>query len=116
MPQYLTLRVLRSGRVIFREGAAGEEFFIILKGLVSVTSEHNGNLVQVATLQQGDFFGELALIEAGALRRATCICKEECHLAVLHKDVFAKCAADPLEDYQHVPWRGGEDHHPLAAQ
>jgi CRP-like cAMP-binding protein len=83
--------VLRAGKVIFKEGETGEEFFVILKGLVSVTSAHNGNTVQIATLQPGDFFGELALIETGAVRRATCVCKEECHLAVLHKRVFAKC-------------------------
>ena len=53
------LRV-QAGEVILREGRLGRELFVILEGTATVTRE--GRVVNVRS--QGDYFGELAAIEA----------------------------------------------------
>lgn len=82
-------RQLPSGATIIRQGDVGEEFFVVLRGVVTViVRDQNGVENQVAELGEGASFGELALSEPCNLRRATCICKEECSFAVIHKRVY----------------------------
>ena len=40
---------------------------------------------EVATLEEGQHFGELALIKIGKKRSATVITKDDCHFAILDK-------------------------------
>jgi CRP-like cAMP-binding protein len=47
------------GTVLCKEGSRGREFFVIVDGEVTVTRAQK----QVATLGNGDFFGEIALLE-----------------------------------------------------
>jgi CRP-like cAMP-binding protein len=51
---------IQSGEVILREGRLGRELFVILEGTATVTRE--GRVVNI--LGTGDYFGELAAIEA----------------------------------------------------
>jgi CRP-like cAMP-binding protein len=51
---------IQAGEVILREGRLGRELFVILDGTATVT--RNGRVVNI--LQTGDYFGELAAIEA----------------------------------------------------
>ena len=51
---------IQAGEVIFREGRLGRELFVILEGTATVTRE--GHVVNI--LHAGDYFGELAAIEA----------------------------------------------------
>ena len=92
--QQLEHRQLPSGATIIRQGDVGEEFFVVLRGVVTViVRDQNGVENQVAELGEGASFGELALSEPCNLRRATCICKEECSFAVIHKHVYDECAS-----------------------
>lgn len=50
---------VEAGHTLVREGEHGEEFFIVLHGKVSVSCQGK----EVATLGEGDFFGELALFD-----------------------------------------------------
>ena len=50
---------IQAGEVILREGRLGREFFVILEGTATVTRGHVVNI-----LHAGDYFGELAAIEA----------------------------------------------------
>ncbi|MDX2253937.1 MAG: mechanosensitive ion channel [Pseudanabaenaceae cyanobacterium bins.39] len=47
-------------QLICREGEPSEEFFIILSGVVEVFSEKNNQAI--ATLTEGEFFGEISLL------------------------------------------------------
>jgi CRP/FNR family transcriptional regulator, cyclic AMP receptor protein len=51
---------IQAGEVILREGRLGRELFVILEGTATVTRA--GRVVNI--LQAGDYFGELAAIEA----------------------------------------------------
>jgi CRP/FNR family transcriptional regulator, cyclic AMP receptor protein len=51
---------IQAGEVILREGRLGRELFVILEGTATVTREER----VVNILHAGDYFGELAAIEA----------------------------------------------------
>jgi CRP-like cAMP-binding protein len=78
-----------AGHVLMREGAIGEEFFIILAGQVEV--QRGGTVIR--TLGPGDFLGEISLIDHGP-RSATATCISACRLLVLAHREFNTLLAD----------------------
>ncbi len=84
------------GHILIRQGDAGHEFFVLLRGQVSiekVTTE--GDCYKVAVLN-GDHhaaFGEGGLIE-GEARSATVTCDSEVECLVLHRDEFNQFAVE----------------------
>jgi ATP-binding cassette subfamily B protein len=53
-----------SGETVFSEGDPGDKFYIVVRGKVSVTrAGPDQQPVQLNVLQDGDYFGEIALIE-----------------------------------------------------
>ena len=67
-----------AGATLVEEGAAGREFFIVLSGEVSV--QVGGK--EVAVLKEGEWFGELAIIDP-APRDATVSALSPCELLVI---------------------------------
>ena len=49
---------VRQGKVLIREGALGQEFFILLDGKVEVSRKGK----KLATRGKGEFYGEIALV------------------------------------------------------
>jgi CRP-like cAMP-binding protein len=72
------------GKVLTREGATGGEFFIVLEGTVRI--ERGGS--EINRLGEGDFLGEIALIDQGK-RTATAIADGPVRLMVLTTSGFA---------------------------
>jgi putative ABC transport system ATP-binding protein len=72
-----------AGDVIIREGDPGDDFFLISDGNVDVIRQDH----EVATLGQGDFFGEAALI-TGEPRNATVVARTDLETYVLGKTDF----------------------------
>ncbi|OYV91090.1 MAG: hypothetical protein B7Z68_10995 [Acidobacteria bacterium 21-70-11] len=62
-----------AGSVIFREGDLGREMFIIQKGHVRISLSVGDHEQEVAVLEKGDFFGEMALLEQSPARSATAV-------------------------------------------
>jgi ATP-binding cassette, subfamily B, bacterial len=55
-----------AGRTVIQEGEWGDRFYIIVRGKVSVTTlGPNQQPVQIRHWQDGDYFGEIALLEGG---------------------------------------------------
>jgi CRP/FNR family transcriptional regulator, cyclic AMP receptor protein len=71
------------GQALCREGEPGQEFFVLEAGQVAVSVGGE----QVATLRAGDFFGELALLDAGP-RNATVTADGDVSVLVLTRQEF----------------------------
>src|SRR5579862_3811973 len=71
------------GTVLTRQGASGSEFFLISKGRVRCLIDGK----EVAVLETGDFFGEMALLDKGP-RHATVIADGPVDLLVLDAREF----------------------------
>jgi ATP-binding cassette subfamily B protein len=75
-------------RVVIREGTRGNRFYLIARGQVSVhKSAPDGTEVKVATLEDGDYFGEIALVR-NVPRVATVRTITPCVMLTLHRDIF----------------------------
>jgi ATP-binding cassette subfamily B protein len=60
-----------SGQLVIEEGAPGDKFYVVVRGKLKVTVIGNEQRpVHVGVLQDGDYFGEIALLE-GSRRTAT---------------------------------------------
>lgn len=76
------------GSIIFKEDDFGDTFYIIKKGMVQILKHVRENVNSViATLEEGDFFGEMALIEESN-RSATVEVIKDCELIVIERSNF----------------------------
>ena len=92
---YLDQRFYQIGDVVFAEGDTSSEMFIIQEGKVAVTKEVAGREVFLASLERGDFFGEMALLDSQP-RNATCYAIAPTHLlAIKSGELLIKLRRDP---------------------
>jgi CRP-like cAMP-binding protein len=83
-------RRFRKDEVIFHEKEVGDSLFVILHGRVKVAIfGDDGKEVTLSILTDGDFFGELALLDQEP-RSATIIAEEDCELLSLQRDDFTR--------------------------
>ncbi len=66
----LTMVTVPAGHVLIREGKTGNEFLIIASGQAEVTKSNGYGVSKVAELHDGEFVGEIALLQ-GVARTAT---------------------------------------------
>jgi ABC-type multidrug transport system fused ATPase/permease subunit len=66
----LVLERFGGDEVVARQGEPGDRIFLITRGQVDVLFEHDGDEQRINTLNDGDFFGEMALLGDGT-RAAT---------------------------------------------
>ncbi|WP_246563258.1 ABC transporter transmembrane domain-containing protein [Paenibacillus montaniterrae] len=80
-----------SGATIIEEGARGEKFYILIRGKVEVLKQVVGELEeqqrQVAVLEDGDHFGEIALLQ-NVPRTATIKALTPCVVITLQRKVL----------------------------
>ncbi len=75
-------------RVVVREGSPGNRFYLIAHGQVSVQKNNaDGTQKTVGVLEDGDYFGEIALIK-DIPRSATILTLTPCVLLTLHREIF----------------------------
>ena len=81
-------RKYESGNYIFLEESDGEQCFFVVKGSVKVTRlSKDGREVILAMLNQGDFFGEMSLLD-GKSRSANVIALEKTEVLTLNRKDF----------------------------
>jgi ATP-binding cassette subfamily B protein len=75
-------------RVVVREGTPGNRFYLIAHGQVAVLKKSpDGTAKTVGVLEDGDYFGEIALIK-NTPRNATIRTLTPCVMLSLHRDIF----------------------------
>eukprot|EP00929_Paragymnodinium_shiwhaense_P115328 TRINITY_DN840_c0_g2_i2.p1 TRINITY_DN840_c0_g2~~TRINITY_DN840_c0_g2_i2.p1 ORF type:complete len:794 (-),score=285.62 TRINITY_DN840_c0_g2_i2:180-2561(-) len=77
----------KKGEKIIKQGDSGAEFFVIKSGEASVHVNDNGGQKKVATLKNGDYFGENALLRDEP-RTATIIAESEINALKITRDKF----------------------------
>ncbi len=80
------IRVYQPGAVIFKEGDAGNELFMIKSGAVRFDKKkESGETIVLSRMGPGEIFGEMAILDTN-VRNATAVCIEKCVLAVAGSD------------------------------
>jgi len=83
-------RSLESGAVIFEQGASGDTLVVVMDGILRVeVADHQGQSATVATIQQGEVVGEMAVLDP-APRSATVVAATDCQLLELSRDGLEK--------------------------
>lgn len=83
-------RDIPSGTPLFRAGDRGDSMYLIQSGRVTIAvSDADGKEILLAELAQGDFFGEMAIID-GQQRSADATVIEDAHLSVLSREDFLR--------------------------
>ena len=91
-------RHYESGKFIFLEDSEGEQCFFVVQGSVKVTRlSKEGREVILAMLNEGEFFGEMALLD-GESRSANVIALEETEVLTLNREDFLVV----LHDYPQI--------------
>jgi ATP-binding cassette subfamily B protein len=98
--RWFSTEVFREDRVIVQQGDPGDRFYVIARGTVEVTRLENGRRVQLAKLQDGDYFGEMALL-SDQPRNATVRTLTPCVCLSLPRDLFSRLLTREPELREH---------------
>jgi CRP-like cAMP-binding protein len=87
---------VKAGTAVINQGDDGDYYYIISSGNCKVTRQAaSGSVVTLATLKDGDAFGEEALLSEGK-RNASIIADTDCHLMRLSKTDFEELLKAPM--------------------
>jgi CRP-like cAMP-binding protein len=80
-------RKVPAGTVLFNEGDRGEEMYILQSGKVKISKRIRGVEKTLATLEKGEFFGEMAILNDKP-RSASAETIEECEMLMIDRKTF----------------------------
>lgn len=78
---------LRKGETLFRQGDEGTALYLIVHGRIKISMSRRMDTVTLAVLGQGEFLGEMALLD-GLPRSADAIALEDSYLYALNRKDF----------------------------
>ena len=81
-----------AGQVVFYKGDPGDKMYVVVEGEVDIVSDDK----VIATLGEGEVFGEMALID-GKPRSASVVARTDCLVVPVDEDRF-------LFLVQHTPY------------
>jgi CRP-like cAMP-binding protein len=83
----LRMVIFGPGETILRQGDPGDSLYVVRSGQVAVQIGVLGAFKEVATLSEGQFFGEMSLM-TGAMRAATVVAKTDAECYIVDKEAF----------------------------
>ncbi|WP_102349507.1 Crp/Fnr family transcriptional regulator [Bacillus sp. Marseille-P3661] len=83
-------RKFKRRSIIFLEGDVGDELYIIKKGSVEICHYYEDKKNILTILHEGNYFGEMALLQKGSSRSATAEAIETTSLYALRREDFAR--------------------------
>ncbi|CAG9786592.1 unnamed protein product [Diatraea saccharalis] len=95
----LKLVIFTAGDIIYKIKDLGECVYFIDKGTVAVYSESGR---EICHLEDGDFFGEIALVLRYKFRTTSVVAVSNCEVFMLDKDDFNKTIACYPTVYEHI--------------
>lgn len=78
---------LKSGEVLFKEGAPGDEMYLIRSGKIRIVKDLEGTKKTLAIIGEGEFFGEMALLDKRP-RSAAAIAETDAKLIIVDRNAF----------------------------
>jgi len=78
---------LRAGETLFKEGDAGDEMYLIRSGKIKIVKDLEGTTKTLAVIGEGEFFGEMALLDKSP-RSAAAIAESDAKLIIVDRDAF----------------------------
>ncbi len=92
-------KVLKPGEILFREDDPGDRMYLIKSGKIKITKGGGDVEKTLAYLKEGDFFGEMAIIDESP-RSATAIAVDETRLVIIDREAFRnQVKKSPLIEY-----------------
>jgi uncharacterized membrane protein len=86
LAEVIDLRVLAKGEKLFKTGDPGDSLYVIRSGRMELyIRDTAGQKIVLSHLEQGEIFGELALLDGGA-RTATAVASEDTELLELDRE------------------------------
>lgn len=98
----IDLQRLPAGTTVLQPNHSSRTLFIIVRGEARVTREVDGEEVQLASMGEGEFFGEFVLL-TGRTGSATVRAHTDCELLALHEDVVNDIA-DEYPEIWDILW------------
>lgn len=86
----------RTGDNVFREGEAGTTMYIVQSGRVQLFRDMEGDKRALGTLERGDFFGEMSILE-GLPRTLSAEVVEDSELIEINSTIFDKMIRGNIE-------------------
>lgn len=91
---HLATQHFQRGEPIFHQGSMGSMLYLITEGQVRIfTVSEGGQELSVTIFRQGEFFGELALLD-GLPRSASAVAMHRTTALLLHRAAFLRAVAD----------------------
>jgi ATP-binding cassette, subfamily B, bacterial HlyB/CyaB len=87
--EQLEEQTVTAGTIVFREGDAGDRFYVVREGMLDAFKSEAGAERLLNSIGPGEFFGELALLNNGR-RSATVVAKTKAELYSLSQEAFLK--------------------------
>src|SRR5450432_4056073 len=89
LARQITVRRCDPGEIVFKEGDPGNCLYLIAQGSVKISKKGRGGRQEtLAYLPQGDFFGEMALVDRGH-RSAQASAQRNCVLGSVDQQAWA---------------------------
>jgi CRP-like cAMP-binding protein len=85
----------KDGDIIFKENSVGREMYIILTGKAEVIKEKGDVETTLATLEEGDFFGEMSLFDNNPRSATVKALGDVKLLEINQKNFLKKISRDP---------------------
>lgn len=112
----ITIKKYEKGQTIFLEGDSSEFLYIIITGQVQIIkSTRDGKEKIIAIVGDGDFFGEMGILEKDK-RSATAKCNKNSNIIVIEKNDFLRLiknnpqiALRMMTELSHRLRRAGDD-------
>ena len=94
---HLETETYSAGQVVFREGDAGDKFYLVEAGQLAVVNRVNGKAVEIARRGPGEYVGEIALL-MNSPRTSTIISATDATLLSLRREDFLEL----VSSYTHL--------------
>lgn len=90
------------GETIFWEGDEGDALYLVISGVVQIYQDNQSRDIILSIFREGDFFGEMALLQNEKVRSASAKAVEKSTLCVLKKNYFNELVKSKSDILLHI--------------